>query len=188
MAARQNPRERTSAIKDGHVVAVAPALAAEAGQVIDAADKYVAPGFIDAHSHSDLSLMIEPDGDSKLRQGVTTEVVGNCGESAGPARGQYAAELQHSRFGPAGVPVNWSSFGEYLAHLAALKPMVNIAPLVGHGAIRACVLGIEDRAPTPEELTQMKRLTREAMAEGAWGMSTGLIYPRGLLFRRPMSW
>ncbi len=173
------PVQADVAIKDGHVVAVAPALGAEAEQVIDAVGKYVTPGFIDAHSHSDLSLMIEPDGDSKVRQGVTTEVVGNCGDSAGPAYGQWAAELEHSRFGPAGVAVTWKSFGEYLAHLAELKPIVNVAPLVGHGAIRAAVLGIEDRAPTSDELAEMKKLTREAMAEGAWGMSTGLIYPPG---------
>jgi N-acyl-D-amino-acid deacylase len=176
---QKEPVRADVAIKDGHIVAVAPALSPEAGQVIDATGKYVTPGFIDPHSHSDLSLLIEPDGDSKLRQGVTTEVVGNCGDSPAPAYGQWARELDHSRFGPAGVRVTWTTFGEYLAHLAELKPIVNVAPLVGHGAIRASVLGIEDRAPTLEEMAQMKKLTREAMAEGAWGMSTGLIYPPG---------
>ena len=68
--------------------------------MIDATGKYVTPGFIDPHSHSDFSLIVEPDGDSKLRQGVTTEVVGNCGESAAPAVGVWADEIQHTRFGP----------------------------------------------------------------------------------------
>ena len=174
------PVKMDVALKDGRVAAVAPNLANEAGQVVDAAGKYVTPGFIDPHSHSDFSLLIEPDGDSKLRQGVTTEVVGNCGETPAPAYGQWLEDITLSRFSPDGVSVTWRSFGEYLAHFARLKPIVNVAPLVGHGAIRGSVAGIEDRQPTPSEMAKMKELTYAAMAEGAWGLSSGLIYPPGV--------
>ena len=167
------------AVSAGRIAAIAPDLAGEAQQVIDARGKYVTPGFIDLHSHSDFSLLIEPDGDSKLRQGVTTEVVGNCGETPAPAYGRWAEELRHN-FSAKGLEVTWQSFGEYLARFKALKPILNIIPLVGHGAIRGSVMGIEDRPPTPPELARMKELTRAAMEEGAWGMSSGLIYPPGV--------
>ena len=171
------------AVKDGHVVAMDSVLEGESGQEINATGKFVTPGFIDLHSHSDFSLLVEPDGDSKLRQGVTTEAIGNCGESPAPAYGQWAEELQHDRFVNTDVKVVWRSFGEYLAKLAELKPVVNVVPLVGHGAIRACVFGIEDRSPSSDELKAMKELTHAAMAEGAWGMSSGLIYPPGVYSR-----
>ncbi len=180
---QEPPKPMDVAVKDGRIAAMALGLTGEAAQVIDAAGKYVTPGFIDLHSHSDFSLMVEPDGDSKLRQGVTTEVIGNCGESPGPAYGQWAAELQHDRFAHTDVKVTWRSFGEYLSQLGARRPIVNIIPLVGHGAIRACVFGVEDRAPAPDELKAMKELTHAAMAEGAWGLSSGLIYPPGVYSR-----
>jgi len=81
---QSSPVQMDVAVKDSRVVAIDSALESESGQVIDAAGKYVTPGFIDLHSHSDFSLLVEPDGDSKLRQGVTTEVIGNCGESPAP--------------------------------------------------------------------------------------------------------
>ena len=81
------PERMDVAVKDGAVVTVAPDVAGEAEKVIDATGRYVTPGFIDPHTHSDFSLMVEPDGDSKLRQGITTEVVGNCGETPAPAYG-----------------------------------------------------------------------------------------------------
>lgn len=179
----ESPKPMDLAVKDGRIAAMAPSLTGEAVQVIDATDKYVTPGFIDLHSHSDFSLMVEPDGDSKLRQGVTTEVVGNCGESPGPAYGRWTEELQHDRFAHTDVKVTWRSFGEYLSQLAERRPIVNVIPLVGHGAIRACVFGIEDRAPAPDELKAMKELTHAALAEGAWGLSSGLIYPPGVYSR-----
>ena len=174
------PERMDVAVKDGAVVTVASDMTGEAEKVIDATGRYVTPGFIDPHTHSDFSLMVEPDGDSKLRQGITTEVVGNCGETPAPAYGLWIEELELYRFADTGVAVNWHSFGEYLAQLAERKPIVNLIPLVGHSAIRACVMGIEDRTPTPDEMNEMKGLTQAAMEEGAWGMSTGLIYPPGV--------
>jgi N-acyl-D-amino-acid deacylase len=170
------------AVQGDHIVAVAPNLPGSAQLTIDAAGKAVSPGFIDMHTHSDFSLLVEPDGDSKLRQGVTTEVVGNCGDAPAPAYGPWVEELEHN-FSAKGLQVTWHTFGEYLANLAQLKPILNVIPLVGHGAIRGSVMGIENRRPTPAELARMKELTKAALDEGAWGMSTGLIYPPGELAR-----
>lgn len=174
------PEQFDVAVKDGRVVALGTALGGEAAQTIDASGRYVSPGFIDPHTHSDMSLLVEPDGDSKLRQGVTTEVVGNCGDTPAPAYGQWITELQNDRFANTGVDVTWRSFGDYVARLKELQPIVNVVPLVGHGAIRGSVLGIDDRAPDAGELQRMKELTQTAMEEGAWGMSSGLIYPPGV--------
>jgi N-acyl-D-amino-acid deacylase len=167
------------AIQNGRIVAIEASLPDSAQITIDATEKYVAPGFIDVHTHSDFSLLVQPEADSKIRQGITTEIVGNCGLSPAPAYGQQVEELQ-TEFADLDMQVTWHSFGEYLEKLAQLKPTVNVIALVGHGGVRSSVMGVEDRAPTPGELSEMKKLVQVAMEEGAWGMSTGLIYPPGV--------
>jgi N-acyl-D-amino-acid deacylase len=149
----------------------------EAGLTIDASGLVVAPGFIDMHSHSDMDLLVNPRAESMIRQGVTTEVVGNCGGSVATALG-LARESIERRARSLGLELDWSTFGEYLDRLDR-GVADNVAPLVGHGTVRSCVMDLEERAPTGGELEEMKGLVAEAMREGAFGMSSGLVYPPG---------
>jgi len=153
----------------------------EAGRVIEAEGLVAAPGFIDAHSHDDAYVLKEPAAGQKVSQGVTTVVVGNCGFSLAPNPddgGDYLAKIAMLMGGGAmpAAAQRISSFADYLDQLEAAKPGLNVAPLVGHATIRIAVLGWENRAPSPDELAAMKRLTAQAMEEGAFGLSTGLIY------------
>ncbi len=168
-------------IVDDHIEAIGHLDGVKAEYRIDAGGLMVAPGFIDMHSHSDFTLLVDPKAESKIRQGVTTEVVGNCGSSAAPQNEEvrsYREKFMRSRLGE-DFQFDWATMAEYMAKLEAQGIALNVAPLVGHGTIRQNVMGFEDRAPTPGELEEMKRLTAEAMEAGAWGLSTGLIYPPG---------
>ncbi len=169
------------AVKDGRILALGELGRAEADTVLDATGLVVAPGFIDMHSHSDLSLLINPRAESKLRQGVTTEVIGQCGFSPAPAPGPRADAIR-AIFGVWAKEVDWSwgSYGEYLAALRQQGTSVNVVPVVGHGVLRAGVMGEENRPPTAGELEQMRAATRVAMEEGAFGMSSGLAYAPGM--------
>lgn len=152
----------------------------EAGSRIDIGGRAIVPGFIDVHTHSDLSPLVDPWMPSALRQGVTTVVVGNCGASPWPLAG-FAEALDDAGGDPSTTPTpEWRSFGDYLDALQATQPGINIAALVGHGAIRGEVLGHERRPPTLQELTRMRRSVAEAMDSGALGLSTGLIYVPGM--------
>ncbi|MDI6703569.1 MAG: D-aminoacylase [bacterium] len=145
-------------------------------KVIDARDCVVSPGFIDIHSHSDFTILVNPTSDSKVKQGVTTEVIGNCGFSAAPSLGKIKEKAGNICKGY-GLEFNWSSLGEYLNQIRDIS--VNVVPLVGQGNIRAAVLGYEDRKPTYKEQDRMKYLLKEAFEQGSFGLSAGLIYPPG---------
>ena len=150
-------------------------------RTIDAKGLYVCPGFIDIHTHSDVTALVFPGCDSTLRQGVTTHLIGNCGSSAAPIREPYA-DVWKTYWGEwAGKfdEDDWSTFGEYLRTLERSGVGHNIAALVGHGAVRTAAMGAQRRAPTPKELALMKSLVEEAMQAGAYGLSTGLVYPPG---------
>jgi N-acyl-D-amino-acid deacylase len=150
-----------------------------AAKTVDAAGRVLAPGFVDVHTHSDLGALVDPSMASHIRQGVTTVVVGNCGSSPWPAAG--AKECATMVGGdPGDMDLGFGSFGGYLARLEAAKPAVNIAALVGHGAVRAEVVGFERRPPTPDELVEMRRAIASAVADGAIGLSAGLIYVPGM--------
>jgi N-acyl-D-amino-acid deacylase len=151
--------------------------AIKAEKEIDASGFVVSPGFIDMHSHSDIVLLVNPLAESKVRQGVTTEVVGNCGFSPAPLTPKNL-DLIRKRYGsPAhGVKWSWKSFGQYLEKIDSEGISINVAGLVGHGTIRSAVMGSENRTPTGSELERMKSLVNQSMAEGAFGMSTGLVY------------
>jgi N-acyl-D-amino-acid deacylase len=161
-------------IKDGRIVELGPINPDESVRRIDASGLMVAPGFIDIHSHSDITLIANPRAESKVRQGVTTEVVGNCGGSAAPFLG-LAKDQEAERYG---VDVDWRSLAEYLGRLEE-GVAVNVAALVGHGTVRQCVMDMEGRAPTRGELEEMKELVDGAMRDGAFGLSSGLVYPPG---------
>jgi N-acyl-D-amino-acid deacylase len=165
------------AVEGERIVEVAPALAGEARRVIDTRGLVVAPGFIDAHSHSDLFYFACPSAESKVRQGVTTEVVGMCSFSQAPLRpGQE--EIVRGWAGGIGATLDlrWQSFAQYLEALASVRPAVNVAHFVGHGAIRIAAMGFENRLAGADDITAMERLLGEALDAGAFGFSTGLVY------------
>ena len=139
----------------------------------------LAPGFIDVHSHSDYTALAYPLSESKIAQGITTEILGNCGFSAAPLRG---ALLDDEKLAQAHLhlPWDWQSIQEYFDRLDRAQPAVNVASFVGHRNIRAAVMGFADRRPTQEELRAMEHEVEAALEAGALGLSTGLIYIPGL--------
>ena len=163
------------AVKGGKIADLGRLPNASARRVIDATGLMVAPGFIDLHSHSDYTLLVDGTAQSKIRQGVTTEILGES-SSAGPVLGPAAAELDRA-LQPLGIRRDWTTLGGYFARLERQGVSVNIASYVGSGQVRECVFGSENRAPTAEELEEMKALVAQAMREGAMGLSSGLIYP-----------
>jgi N-acyl-D-amino-acid deacylase len=165
------------AVAGDKIVAIAPGLPDNAERIIDASGLVVAPGFIDIHSHSDFFYEQCPSAESKIRQGVTTEVVGMCSFSPAPCTHDSKHQVESAALSlGATLNVRWSSFNEYLRALADLKPSVNIVHFVGHGPIRYAGMGGEKRAPTAAELANMQALLAEAMDAGAYGLSSGLVY------------
>lgn len=150
---------------------------AAARTVLEVRGQIVCPGFIDAHSHSDAYLLIEPAAPSKLFQGVTTEIIGNCGSSAAPRLG--AARIP-SDWQSHSYPGSWQTVGEYRQLLEQVHPAVNVVALTGHNVLRASVMGYEGRAARCDELQAMVRLLESSLDEGSHGLSTGLIYPPGM--------
>jgi N-acyl-D-amino-acid deacylase len=165
------------AIAGDTIAAIAPRLPPDAAHIIDATDLIVAPGFIDIHSHSDFFYEQCPSAESKIRQGVTTEVVGMCSFSPAPCtlESRHQVEMAAHSLG-ATLKVRWSTFDEYLNALAQVRPSVNIVHFVGHGPIRYAAMGAEKREPSAAELENMKSLLAEAMGAGAFGLSSGLVY------------
>ena len=165
-------------VADGRIAIVGPEMKHEAARTIEARGRHLAPGFIDPHSHSDLTLLVDPHAESKVRQGVTTEVIGNCGFSPAPLQGAAVDEVQAGA-DLLGVEITWVDFGEYLDRLRSPGIAPNIVPLVGHNTVRGGVLGYGDVDPEPGHLAAMQDIVTEAMAQGARGFSTGLFYPPG---------
>lgn len=153
---------------------------ASAEKTIDADGLVVSPGFIDIHTHSDLALLINPKAESKIRQGVTTEVIGNCGSSSAPVR-KETLKFVKDEWGPEAKAVkwNWTSFGDYLNRMERKGVSLNVASLVGHGTVRTAVIGVENRPPTEVEMKKMKALVAQSMKDGAFGLSSGLVYLPG---------
>ena len=170
------------AISEGKIAKINPKVDEEAREIIDASDHIVCPGFIDIHSHSDMALPFGNRLESTIHQGITTTVIGNCGFSLAPVN-EDRIELIKKEFeihSPPGesIDVTWRSFAEYLDSIERAKISSNIASLVGFGAIRiAGGSAYDDRPPTATEKEMMKSYVTEAMEAGAFGISTGLIYP-----------
>ena len=171
---------RDVGIRRGKVVRVGRLGRGRAELEIDATGKYVAPGFIDIHTHSDVGLLAEPTAEAAVRQGVTTQVIGNCGDSPAPISEKYR-ELAVRRFTyyAKAADWTWSTYAEYLAFLERQGVGINVAGLVGHSSVRLATLGFEERAPNKTELRQMRAYVAEAMRAGAFGLSSGLVYPPG---------
>ncbi|MFC6015673.1 amidohydrolase family protein [Plantactinospora solaniradicis] len=165
-------------VRAGRVAAIGTGLSAPV--VRDVTGRVVCPGFVDIHTHSDLTLLSDPRGLSKVHQGVTTEVVGNCGLGVTALAPGAPVEPIRQAVGyldldPA-VAWSWPDLAGYLAALAGAGPGVNVATLVGHLALHATVVGFDDRPAAPGEIDTMCGLLGEALDAGAVGLSTGLVY------------
>lgn len=153
----------------------------QADKVIDAGNLVVCPGFIDMHSHEDVTNIVAPDAESFVAQGITTAVTGSCGNSVTPMSESVREQL-FSQMGEAinlVPPSTWDSFGTYLDYLAKNCLAINVFPLVGQGAVRSAVMNQTSARPTEEQMQQMQELVIKCLEEGAAGVSTGLIYPPG---------
>jgi N-acyl-D-aspartate/D-glutamate deacylase len=172
------------AVKDGRIAKIGQISPAQAERVIDATNLIVSPGFIDAHAHSDITLLVNPKAESHIRQGITTQVIGLCGFSAAPLTDTRNLSEKMGGFLFQDVElykvyVDWTTFREYFDRLEKQGIALNICSYVGHGTVRACVDLLENRAPSQEEMEKMKALVAEAMKDGAIGISTGLSYAPG---------
>lgn len=158
------------------IAAVGDLRGAARARTIDARGLVVAPGFVDVHSHSDISLLADPRAESELLQGVTTQIVGNCGH--GPAPIADTAPFRANVYGALpGLALDWVDLPSYLARLDAVRPAVNVMTLVPNGNLRLAVLGTDARPVTPAERRAMCMLLDQALEAGAVGLSTGLEYP-----------
>jgi len=163
-------------VRDGKIAAVGDLSHAAARQDLNAAGFLVTPGFIDIHSHSDFTLLADPRAQSSIAQGVTTELIGNCGHGCAPIAAIEAAKGNIYGYGPQ-PPITWRSIGEYLQTLEAARPAVNVLTLVPNGMLCRTVLGLDDRPPTDAELREIGGLLEAGLDEGAIGFSVGLEYP-----------
>jgi N-acyl-D-amino-acid deacylase len=166
-------------IRDGRIVSVGKSEGATAERVIDARGLKVVPGFIDIHSHVDTGLFRDPKAESKVRQGVTTEVSGMDGDSPAPLGGPVVEEYLRRFEEDFGFACPYRDMDGYLSALEKNRSAQNIITFAGLGSIREKVVGLEDRPATPEEMTAMKREAVLAIEQGAWGASTGLEYTPG---------
>lgn len=159
-------------VEGGRIAEVGKLSASKADRVIDATGLVVSPGFIDIHGHSEVSFLRFPKCESYIYQGVTTQLTCTCGTSgSGPLRG---LAYERASF-PEGVEP-WRTLSEYMERFREVGVSMNGVFLVGHGTVRIGVMGFENRAPTGDEMDEMKALYAETMEQGAFGMSTGLMY------------
>lgn len=177
------PMRANIAVNNGKIVDIGgPDQPAE--QVIDASGLCAAPGFIDVHGHSDLFAFADPLRESKLCQGITTEIVGQCGLGPAPV-GKDTYQVYERYFKGQGAPIypnsrEFTSFGAYLSHMDALATGINLAYFIPHGTVRMAVMGLSPAKPTPDQLHQMQELVRDGMENGAIGLSSGLMYAPGM--------
>ncbi len=169
------------AIKDGKIAKIAPNISCNGAEVIDVSGLAVAPGFIDIHSHSDTTFLLDDRCEAKLYQGVTTELAGQCGSTIYPCPVDRTENIR--KFAGAHFQEFASaSFQEFMDKVKAhgKRMSTNLISLIGHGAIRCGVMGYENRKATPEELQEMQELLDQDMQAGAWGLSLGLGYTPGV--------
>lgn len=166
-------------IKNGIITEIGNLKNAESALRIDAAGLKVSPGFIDIHSHTDSDLILNPKAESKIRQGVTTEITGQDGSSWGPLGGPELNRTLKNFKEEYGMEINWRTFGEFLDYFSSLKFSVNIASMVGQGTLRELIVGMDDRPATEEEIILMQQEIVKAVESGAKGISSGLEYTPG---------
>ena len=161
------------------IVAVDDLKSATADMIIDAENLVVSPGFIDIHTHTDIGLFVNSNAESKIHQGVTTEVSGNCGDSPFPLNDVDFRELDTNTFEKFGIHINWRNIDGFLRRLEDQKISINYATFTGHGTLRSYVMGKNDIQASPEQLEEMKDILERSMADGSFGLSTGLEYAPG---------
>lgn len=176
-----NPGVRADlAIKGERIVLISPAIEEKkAVNVVEAEGLAVAPGFIDPHTHTDIQLLVNPKAESKIRQGVTTEIGGNCGSSYFPLSDVRYEEIKEYFDLEYGFELTWRNVNGFFSCLENEGHAVNYATLLGQGSLRSAVMGPNDRPPEDDELQRMKQLVGENMKAGVVGLSTGLIYTPG---------
>jgi N-acyl-D-amino-acid deacylase len=162
-------------VRGDRITSVGP-IDARGARELDATGMAVSPGFIDVHTHDDFAVLLEPEMPFKVMQGVTTDVVGNCGSGIVPFE---AGLIRFRRFHPDASPEPWDGFGGYLERVEATHPSLNVAVLMGHGSLRRGAMDLAERPPTTAELDRMRAWVREGVTAGAVGLSTGLIYEPG---------
>lgn len=172
------PKSGDVAVAGDRISAVGSVSARGAAE-IDARDMAVAPGFIDIHSHADLSLLVNPLAESRIRQGVTLEIVGQDGSSVGPWSDAVFESTRDRYRRSYGVEIGFRDVGGFLDRINQERPAVSVATMVGHGTIRGRVVGGADRPASSAELERMRALLREALSQGAVGLSSGLEYVPG---------
>jgi len=158
------------------IEAVGKVPAIRARRVIRAPGLVACPGFVDLHSHSDYYLLLNPRADSAVRQGVTTEIGGNCGYAAAPIWGAWREERAQTYRELYGLDPQWQGVRDYFDTLAAERLSINFGLLLGHNTIRGSVMGGAARPPEAQEMASMIQAVRQGMQEGAVGLSTGLVY------------
>jgi len=169
-------------IKERKIKKIEKRINFETNEEIDGKEIALSPGFINVHSHSDLIALTDNKMEHVIRQGITTELVGQDGSSVAPVTDEIFDELADNMAPLAGVvdrPYWWRSMSDYLNEIKKANPPVKIESLIGHGTVRMCVMGNENRKPTSDELDRMKEIVKNSMEEGAKGLSLGLIYPPG---------
>jgi N-acyl-D-amino-acid deacylase len=165
-------------IRDGRIAAIGDLTSATAPRTVEATGKIVAPGFIDAHTHDDTAVLIEPEMPFKVSQGVTTVVMGNCGISVAPLKPDTPRPMPLGLLvAEGGQQIEFTTFAAYVAALRAAPASVNVVPMVGHTTLRASVIADLDRAASETEIAQMRAMVQEALDAGAIGLSTGTFYP-----------
>ena len=163
------------AIKDGKIASIAAEITCTEAMIIDVTGLVVAPGFIDIHSHSDTSFLMDDRCESKLYQGVTTEVAGQCGSTIYPCPDDRMENIRNFA-GSKLTEYASASFEDFMNKVKTQgkKMGTNLISLIGHGAIRCGVMGYENRKATAAELSEMQQLLERDMQAGAWGLSLGL--------------
>src|SRR5438552_641602 len=170
----RQPKKADVGINGDRIAAIGNLRQATAATIVDAGGMAVAPGFINMLSHSESSLIVDPRSLSELKQGVTTQILGEL--SMGPLNDQMKRRLRESQ-GDVKYDIEWTTLAEYLNYLETRGVSCNVASFIGATTIRENVIGFEDKAPTPEQLDHMRELVRKEMEAGALGTGTSLIYP-----------
>jgi len=165
-------------IRAGRIASVGNLAGQDAASEIDARGLTLTPGFIDVHGHGDTGILVNPQAECKIRQGITTQVVGQCGSSPFPLRNQRREDVRRN-LARYGLELTWETAGEYFKTVEQARPAINSAFFVGQGAIRESVMGDKDLPPDPAQMREMKDEVARAMDAGAIGLTTGLIYTPG---------
>ena len=176
------PSRRSSVyVKDGKILRISQDSAElpRCQNHIDAEGKYLVPGFIDAHGHSDISIIAAPEAEGKISQGITTEIAGNCGLSVFPISQKNISHIRdlYKRYG---ISISWGNLNEYADFINHVNPSINIASHIGHNTLRGAVLGYEKKNISDSDLSEMKKLLYDSLKMGAVGFSTGFLYVPGI--------